>query len=146
MGIVLALVLIPLSAIPRGIDWNTGDGTGNRIYRVQTMADLRPEYALGAGSLRLDLRALDPTTPTDIDVSIGAGDVIVMLPEGVPATVNSDVGIGTITMPDEPERNGVDVTQTWAPPGAPATPSAGSFHLTLSAGIGTVTVNRMGQP
>ncbi|MFL6289102.1 MAG: PspC domain-containing protein [Actinomycetes bacterium] len=145
LGIVLALVLIPLSAVPRGIDWNTGDGTGDRTYRVQTLADLQPEYSLGAGSLTLDLRALDPSTPKDIDVSIGAGEVIVLLPEDVPATVNTDVGIGQIDMPEEPQHGGFDIEQSWVTPGSAPSPASGSFDLTLSAGVGSVTVNRLVQ-
>jgi hypothetical protein len=146
LGIALALVLIPLSAIPRGIDWHAGDGTGERTYRVHTVEDLKPEYSLGAGSLTLDLRALDPTTATHVDVSIGAGEVIVRLPPDVPTTVNADVGIGTIDMPGEPQHGWVDVTRSWAPPENPSPPATGSFDLTLSAGVGSVTVNRMGQP
>jgi hypothetical protein len=144
-GIVLALVLIPLSAVPRGIDWNTGDGTGDRTYRVHTLADLQPEYSLGAGSLTLDLRALDPTTPTDVDVSIGVGEVIVLVPPDVPTSANADVGIGQIDMPDEPQHGGFDIEQSWTTPGDPPTAATGSFDLTLSAGMGSVTVNRLAQ-
>ena len=145
LGIPLALVLIPLSAVPHGIDWNTGDGTGERTYRVRTLADLQPEYSLGAGSMTLDLRALDPSTTKAVDVSIGAGEVIVLLPEDVPATVHSDVGIGQIDMPNEPQHGGFDIEQSWVSPVPVDSPTSGSFDLTLRAGLGSVTVNRLVQ-
>ena len=59
LGVVLVLVLIPLAALPDDIDWNAGAGAGDRVYRVTTVDDLKPEYELGAGSLTLDLRRLD---------------------------------------------------------------------------------------
>ena len=145
MGIGLALVLIPLSAVPDGIDWNTGDGTGDHTYRVRPWQTSQPEYSLGAGSLTLDLRALDPSTTKDVDVSVGAGEVIVLLPDDVPATVNTDVGIGEIDMPNEPQRGGFDIEQSWVTPGPAPTPTSGSFDLTLRAGLGSVTVNRLVQ-
>jgi phage shock protein PspC (stress-responsive transcriptional regulator) len=141
LGIGLVLALIPLSAVPDGIDWNTDAGTGDRTYHVQTSSDLNTEYALGAGTLTLDLRRVDVIGPHTVDASVGAGEVVVLLPfEDVPVTVNADVAVGAIDMPGEAERGGVDVESTWTRPGMEPSTSASSIDLNLSAGLGSVTV------
>jgi phage shock protein PspC (stress-responsive transcriptional regulator) len=140
LGIGLVLVLIPLSAVPAGIRWNTGEGAGDRTYRVATMADLESEYALGAGSLTLDLRRLDLTTATTVDASVGVGELIVLLPPDVAAQVSSDVGVGEIDLPDTAVKSGVDIEQSWTGQTDAQPVPAPSLDLTLSAGIGSVTV------
>lgn len=140
LGICLVLVVIPLSAVPDGIRWNTGEGVGDRIYHVKTIDDLESEYALGAGSLTLDLRALTPKEAVAVDVSVGVGELIVMLPPDVPTHVESDVGAGVIDMPLQQERDGVDLEHSWTRPVDEKSAVTGSFDLTLSTGIGSVTV------
>ena len=140
LGIGLVLVLIPLSAVPDGIRWNAGDGAGDRTYRVATMADLESEYALGAGSLTLDLRRLDVAAATTIDASVGVGELIVLLPPDVTVQVSSDVGVGEIDLPATAVKSGVDIEQSWSGPPDAQPVSDPSLDLTLSAGIGSVTV------
>ena len=140
LGIGLVLVLIPLSAVPDGIRWNAGDGAGDRTYRVATMADLESEYALGAGSLTLDLRRLDVAAAATIDASVGVGELIVLLPPDVTVQVSSDVGVGEIDLPATAVKSGVDIEQSWSGPPDAQPVSDPSLDLTLSAGIGSVTV------
>jgi phage shock protein PspC (stress-responsive transcriptional regulator) len=147
LGIVMALALIPLSAIPDGIDWNTGKGVGDRTYRVQTSDDLEAEYALGAGELTLDLRNADLDGVHNVAVSLGAGELIVVLPQDtIPVTVQATVGVGELELPGEPRRDGTSIEESWdrqlvQPPGEDA-PSASidGIHLTLETGFGAVTV------
>jgi phage shock protein PspC (stress-responsive transcriptional regulator) len=138
-GVGLVLVLIPLSTVPDGIRWNTGAGAGDRTYRVKTTADLDNEYALGAGSLTLDLRQLDLQSPVTVDASVGVGEVIVMLPPDAATEVSIDVGAGVIDLPAQPEQDGTNLDQQWSRP-VDQTSGSGAIDLTLSAGIGAVTV------
>lgn len=144
LGVVLVLALIPLGALPDDIRWNAGSGAGERVYRVTSQEDLRSEYELGAGELTLDLRRLDLTEPAEVDVSVGVGELIVVLPDDLPVSATADVAVGVIEMPGERAVEGVDVSSSWdraADVDADAdTVTAGNLDLTLSTGLGQVTV------
>jgi phage shock protein PspC (stress-responsive transcriptional regulator) len=147
LGIVMALALIPLSAIPDGIDWNTGKGVGDRTYHVQTSDDLEAEYALGAGELTLDLRNAELDGVHDVDVSLGAVELIVVLPQdAIPVRVQATVGVGELEFPGEPRRDGTSIEESWdrqlVQPSGKDEPSASidAIHLTLETGFGAVTV------
>ncbi|MEO8106359.1 MAG: PspC domain-containing protein [Actinomycetes bacterium] len=144
LGVVLVLVLVPLAALPSNIRWNTGAGAGERVYRVAELADLQPEYELGAGSLTLDLRRLEVTGPTSVDASVGAGELIVLVPRDLPVTADADVAIGTVAVPDRASTDGVDLQQAWEQPGTQGEyPAGASLDLTLSAGLGEITIDTL---
>jgi len=139
LGIALVLVLIPLAAIPNDVRWNAGAGAGERVYRVTSLEDLQSTYELGVGQITLDLRKLDPSVPLRIDASVGIGELKVLLPKAVDVTATADVAVGTINMPGEKPLDGVDVTRTWESTAATGS-SVGSLDLTLSTGLGQITV------
>jgi hypothetical protein len=139
LGVVLVLVLIPLAALPDDIRWNAGAGAGDHTYRVTSQEDLETEYELGAGELTLDLRRLDLTEPAEVDVSLGAGELIVVLPDDVPVSATADVAVGVIELPGERPVEGVDVSSAWNRSADDAA-TAGILNLTLSTGLGQVTV------
>ncbi len=139
LGVALVLVLIPMAAIPSDVSWNAGSGAGERVYRVTSPADLQPTYKLGVGQLTLDLRKLNPVEPLQIDASVGIGELRVLLPEDTTVSATSDVAVGTIDMPGERPIDGADVTRTWESTATTGL-SAGSLDLTLSAGLGQITV------
>jgi hypothetical protein len=142
LGVAIVLVLIPLAALPTDVRWNTGAGAGDRVYRVTSAQDLESEYALGAGSLTLDLRRLEVTGPTSIDASVGFGELIVLLPSDLTVGADADVAVGTVAFPDRESVDGVDVAQSWAQLGIPGEyPPGASLELTLSAGVGEITID-----
>jgi phage shock protein PspC (stress-responsive transcriptional regulator) len=142
LGVTLVLVLVPLAALPTDVPWNTGAGVGERVYRVTSEQDLGSEYALGAGSLTLDLRRLEVTGPTSIDASVGLGELTVLLPPDLTVAADADVAVGTVTLPDEASVDGVDLARTWVQLGVPgAYPPGASLDLTLSAGLGEITID-----
>jgi len=142
LGVALVLVLVPLAALPGNIQWNLGAGAGDRVYRVTAADTLTSPYKLGAGSLTLDLRRLDVTGPTSVEASVGAGELIVLVPPGLPVTADADVGIGEVVFPDRRSVDGVDLQESWEQPGSPGayTPGA-SLDLTLGAGLGQITID-----
>jgi phage shock protein PspC (stress-responsive transcriptional regulator) len=158
LGIIVTIVLIPLSAIPDGLHWNTAKGSGDQLYRVQSLADLQSEYSLGAGKLTLDLRDLSPepvragpaapavpTFPSTVEVSVGAGEVRVLLPpnDALAVTVDAVVGVGAIDLPGDPAHGGLGAEGSWQ--NQPSAASAdSSLHLDLSSGLGKVTVFEQG--
>ena len=141
LGVILVLALVPLAALPDNIPWNAGAGAGERVYRVTSQDDLLPAYALGAGSLTLDLRGLELSGPASVDVSVGAGELIVLLPRDLPATVSADVAVGAVILPDRESVDGVGLERSWEQPGTPRTyPPGASLDLALSAGLGEISL------
>lgn len=138
LGVILVLVLIPLGALPDGVRWNAGEGTGVRVYRITSPEQLATEYQLGAGKIKLDLRHVELSGPTSIDISVGVGALVVLLPDDVPVTANADVAVGVINFPGEREANGMGVERDWQREGTGN--AVGSLNLTLSSGLGSVEV------
>lgn len=101
--ILLGLLLVPavaVSAVADRIDLR--GGTGERVWVPRTAAELQDRYRLGAGSLRLDLTELDPSTidPGDptlrTELSMGTGQVQLVVPQDWTLEVSSTVDIGTV--------------------------------------------------
>ncbi len=69
-------------------------GVGQRQYRPTTMAELQPEYHVGAGEILLDLRGLDLTADATVEVKATLGQVEVIVPPEmtVEATCGATVG------------------------------------------------------
>ncbi|MFL6169042.1 MAG: PspC domain-containing protein [Ornithinibacter sp.] len=105
--VCLALLLVSASAASR-VD--VGDGVGERTWvPVPTSGDTT--YELGAGEATLDLRQLDSATvsptPQRITVQMGAGDLTILVPDGLDTRVDASVGFGDIT-----HRGGVNGNDT----------------------------------
>ena len=91
--------VVAVSAVVDRIDLR--GGTGEQIWAPTTAAQLRDRYRLGAGSLRLDLTDLDTSTidPGDAlqtELSMGTGQVQLIVPESWTLDVSSTVDIGTV--------------------------------------------------
>jgi phage shock protein PspC (stress-responsive transcriptional regulator) len=135
LGIVLTFLLIPVGAAPDGL--RVEGGAGERLYRPTSQSELLEQYQLGVGELTVDLRRLDVVGTEDVEISVGMGEVIVLLPPDVAIDVDADVGAGTIDLPaGGPEQGGIGVEQSWQRDGD----GTGTVNLTISAGLGAVTV------
>jgi phage shock protein PspC (stress-responsive transcriptional regulator) len=90
-----ALVL----AVPLGIIAASGldlrGGMGERDYRPTSLAELNPRYKLGAGEMKIDLRDMQiPEGTTPLNVKMGAGHVVVYVPQHVCVSSRVKVGVG----------------------------------------------------
>jgi hypothetical protein len=74
------------------------DGIGQQVWTPASAADVRGDYRLAFGQGVLDLRRLTPTSAHDIHVTLGAGQVRVLLPTGMNATVRANVRFGDVTV------------------------------------------------
>jgi hypothetical protein len=106
-------------------------GAGERIYTPATAADLRSDYRLGIGHLRVDLRNTD-LGPGDhrIHLKLGVGQAEVLVPPDVCVSSKAQVSAGATTVFMR-ETGGVD--HDWqeirqAPEGKP--------HLIVDGDIG----------
>lgn len=135
LGIVLVFLLIPVGAAPEGL--RVGGGAGERLYQPLSQSELSDRYELGVGELTVDLSKLDIVGTEDVEVSVGMGEVIVLLPPDVGVDVDADVGAGTIDFPTGgPEQGGIGLEQSWQREGD----GSGTLNLTMSSGLGAVTV------
>lgn len=140
LGVVLVLALVPLAAVPREL--RAGDGAGERVFRPTTLAELRGEYRLGAGELTLDLTNLDlGGTSHDVDVSVGAGQIRVWLPDQPTGVeVDAQVGVGSVALPGAGEQGGLGVERSWSD--NPDDAAGNQLDLELHVGIGQVEVHQ----
>ena len=100
------------------------------------------QYRLAIGQGVLDLRSMDgPTKPVHIDVTMGAGRTLIILPESMKATVDANVHFGHITADDGTgdHHDGVGISHTVEPPAA-ATGQPVTIDVHLSDG--EITVDR----
>jgi len=124
------------------------DGIGQKVWTPATAADLRGDYRLAFGQGVLDLRQVTPRSAQDLHVVLGAGQVRLLLPDAMNATVVTDVRLGDVTVdgdsfagggsgPDE-LRRGVGTNQTIRPP-VGATGPAVTIHVSVADGNVSVT-------
>lgn len=92
--VILGMFLVPVMVVASMIDVPlSGPISGG--YTEITRKDLRDEYRLLAGTMRLDFSTFDfDDTPTEIDVTFVAGDVEIYVPPGVEVEVNGEVDVG----------------------------------------------------
>ena len=117
-----------------------------------TAADVRGDYRLAFGQGVLDLRRVTPTAARDIHVTLGAGQVRVLLPAAMNATVQANVRLGDVSLDGtDPfggddggsgeQRSGIGTVRTVLPPdgaaGAPVT-----IHVDVANG--NITIVRSG--
>ncbi len=129
---VIVLVL-PLAVVTAtGLDLR--GGVGKRQYSPATVADLRPEYRLGAGQIDLDLRRLAiPEGRTDVNVRVGFGEAIVRVPEGTCVATDARIGAGRADVRHH-FGQGLDLDVS-----APAT-AVRVVHVHANVGIGQLAI------
>lgn len=96
----LALLGVPMTVALVVSGWAGSaypGGTGTRRYSPATVADVQQRYDLGAGDVELDLTAV-PFVDRNVDtrVSVGAGDVRIVLPRNVDVVFDGRVDAGQL--------------------------------------------------
>jgi len=123
-------IALPLAFVSAA-DIDLNGGFGDRHVRPGTLAEVRDGYRLGAGELVVDLRDVDlPAGDHRLKVGVGAGHVLVYVPDDVCVASTASVGMGAVAIFDR-DGGGVDVD--WSDPRrAPA----GSPRLVLEGDVG----------
>jgi phage shock protein PspC (stress-responsive transcriptional regulator) len=129
--IVPALGLALAAAVAAAGDIDARGGTGERIYRPATAQDLRPDYKLGAGHLRLDLRNTK-LGPGDhrVHLKLGLGQAEVLVPPNVCVSSTAHIAGGATTIFDHSSGG---TYHDWQ---ETRTAKPGAAHLTVDADIG----------
>ncbi len=135
-GIVLACLLGVLAVLP---DWRFGDGAGERLWKPQSLSQVRSEYRLGAGELLIDLSEVDfDGRSRSIDASVGFGELIVIVPEDVNVDVDARTGAGEVDLFGRTQ-GGLGVNNEARERGKRG---AGDLDVQAHVGFGEVTVRR----
>jgi phage shock protein PspC (stress-responsive transcriptional regulator) len=122
-------------------DWNVDSSSAGEIRSTPTdLTELRPEYQLGAGSVRLDLTELDLAgEDVAVRVDIGAGEIRVVVPDDVEVAATARSGIGQVRLFDARDAAGIGAGEqqaTFTPDGEPR----GRIELQLQTGLGEIRV------
>ncbi|HVF76767.1 MAG TPA: PspC domain-containing protein [Solirubrobacteraceae bacterium] len=132
-ALAIALPLAFVSAADIDLD----GGFGDRRIHPATVAELDQSYRLGAGELVVDLRDLDlPSGDHPLNVRIGAGHALVLVPDDVCVASSADIGMGAVAIFDR-ESGGIDFE--WKD-GRRARPGSARLVLEGDVGLGFLEV------
>jgi phage shock protein C len=93
----LALVLGVVAVFVAVFDVHLRHGVDERVHVVTAMDELRDDYRLGAGTLRLDLRSLPlPRGATRVDARVDVGVLRIVVPEGIALRVRATARLGEL--------------------------------------------------
>ncbi|MGH3440999.1 MAG: hypothetical protein ACRDUY_02935, partial [Nitriliruptorales bacterium] len=143
--LVLGIILLPLLAFFSAFDMNVRGPMGDLRYRPASLAEVRDSYDVAAGTLLLDLRNVDFGGETvEIDLNVGAGEIVVLVPEDVDLDVEASIGAGELDVENRNwEAFGLRESVSFDGSSSTAsTVSRGRVVLDLDVGFGTIDVRR----
>lgn len=149
--IVLGIVLLPVTLIASSVSaWSVNlaavplsGGFGDRVLVPLSVDELPERLELTAGTLRVDLREItDATGIVPLEVRVGAGEVVVIVPDDAGLEMVSSLQAGELVVPNGSSGGfvgtkelGVDIgTAPVAEPGQP------TYDLDVTLGAGELTV------
>jgi hypothetical protein len=133
--------------VVEGSDGQLEIGDRTWVVTPQDRAASPLDYRISAGEAVLDLTALtstgdaEPVAPAqriEIDASVGAGSLRVLLPEDVQLDLTGSVDLGEIHLPGQPVESGANLeVTTTVDPAAEGRPT---YIVTLDAAVGVGTL------
>lgn len=138
-AVPLAVVALFASVVPE----ETFDGAvGDHQAQPTSAEELAHDYTLSAGTVTLDLRDMKIAEDQEVSTaaSVGAGDIVVRLPENVDTTAWCKAELGDVRCLNSVASGG-SAAQTTTDLG-PDGPGGGRLNLDLRVGVGSVEVTR----
>jgi hypothetical protein len=130
-----AVLLVVAGAVGIGADRFAGP-VGDRTI-VPVAGDWPSSTTLAAGTALIDLTRA-PLPPTgELDVHVGAGKVVLRLPESATVAIDASVVAGAVSVDDETVREGVDMR--WTDPRTADAP----LRVTVDIGAGNLEVHHV---
>jgi predicted membrane protein len=113
------------------------DGSGRTLAAPTSAAQIKDQYRLAFGQFTLDLRSLSPLdTPRTIDITQAGGQVHLLLPKSLNASVHANVHAGDVRVDDNRTDSGPNDAGGFgytkviaAPTGATGAPLTIDIHL-----------------
>lgn len=97
--ILLGLFVLPIAATAAFLNVPLDGGFGDQAFQPKTVGELRSDYRLAGGEIRLDLAALPAGgEPIAIKASVGVGLLIVIVPEDARLTLDARVSGGRLSL------------------------------------------------
>lgn len=143
LAVPLLLATSVVAAVPDDLDLRFDGGVGDRTWRPLTVEQAGGMFSLAAGTAVLDLTRLElpaGTTSVPIDVEVGLGELVVLVPDDARVLVDASVDLGNLNVEGLPNQQGQDLAVDSALPGGPLTGPV--LDLTLSTTIGNLEVSR----
>jgi phage shock protein PspC (stress-responsive transcriptional regulator) len=98
-GIALAFVLVAAAIFAAVFHVHVGNGVGDRTYDVTVLSDLRSEYKLGIGDLRVDMRDVQlPVGVTHVRMRVDVGRLVLLVPRNAALRVRTDADVGSVDL------------------------------------------------
>jgi hypothetical protein len=95
----VALVLVALATFAAIVNVHLGHGVGDRTYDVAGIQDLRHDYTLGIGDMRVDLGNVRlPAGETRVKARVDVGKLVVVVPRNVAVRVHGDAHYGQVNV------------------------------------------------
>jgi predicted membrane protein len=135
-GVFVSFAVLAFAAAPQ--DAFHG-GIGERNIHITDQANLAERYDVGLGELRLDLSDLTMTESTEIEATIGAGELTIFLPDDIPVDIDAAVGAGQIDLLGE-TADGLSVTRNYTSDGFDS--ATVTLTLDLDVAAGNIRVDR----
>jgi hypothetical protein len=136
--ILLGVLLTLLLATATFVDVPLEGGVGDREYRPRRIADVEDEYRLLAGSMLLDLSQVSFERTTEVEASVAAGELRVVVPADVEVDIDVHVDVGEAQLFQSID-NGFDIDSEFTGGGSGR---SGRLVLRLESGAGRVEVDR----
>jgi phage shock protein PspC (stress-responsive transcriptional regulator) len=108
----VTMLAIAITAVGVAFAWfnvSLSDGVGDRIYQPASASTLHPTYEVGVGQLKLDLTEIGAVTQvTHVRAKVGVGELHIIVPPGLPVSVNAHAKVGELSVLDRHD-DGQDV-------------------------------------
>jgi predicted membrane protein len=114
LGTFLAVTTLLTAAAP--LEGFQG-GVGDRLIEITSVVDIDADYNLSMGKLTIDMRQLEDLDGlTSVTASVGMGELVVRVPDGLAVEVRARSGAGEVEIFDR-RTDGVGVDETYQTPG-----------------------------
>jgi phage shock protein PspC (stress-responsive transcriptional regulator) len=133
--IIAGLLLAPVTVAASAVRVPVEGGVGERLYVPRSATEVRDEYRLGAGEMVIDFTRMDFSgQPLDVEATVVAGRLEVIIPSDVTVDVNGRIGIGEMSLFGR-RQDGAEIEDDRFVQG-----SQGSLNLDLEASFGEIVV------
>jgi len=133
--ILIGLLVLPFAITASFINVPIEGGFGSHRFGPTDSEELRDEYRLVGGRIRLDLTDVEAgSEPIVIDASVAMGEIFVRLPADAGAELDTSVGAGELFILDA-YNGGTSVEDRQVIEG-----DGTQFILRLDAGVGAITI------
>jgi hypothetical protein len=138
LGAALSIAL----AITSAADNSIGRANGTTTWHPTGFEQLDSPYTIGIGNARLDLSSLDFTGRTvAVQVSVDVGNLTLLLPANVDATIQASVDLGNAQVFDQ-QWGGINQTERTITDNGADGPGGGQLNIRATVDVGDLEVRR----